>query len=643
MTLVRPDVDATGGSPVAASRGALRPLGLREVSIDGGFWRRRQDVIGTASLEHARSWMDKLGWTGNFSAVRSGTGSPERRGREFSDSEVYKLLEAMSWEVGRSGSRGLDAQISELTAMVADAQEPDGYLSTAFGRPGQRPRYSDLASGHELYCVGHLLQAAVARTRTVGPNPLLDVAIRAADHVCATFGIDGEAGICGHPEIETALVELGRLTGNSRYTEQAALFVSRRGHRSLPRHEHGWSYFLDDIPVRQAEVLRGHAVRALYLAAGAIDVAVETGDDELLQAVAKQFDTALARRTYLTGGMGSRHTDEAFGDDFMLPADRAYSETCAGVAAVMVAWRLLLATGEPRYGDVIERILYNVVATAIADDGRSFFYAHTLHQRTPTQDLMEDQEQLRFGGGPRAPWFEVSCCLCNTARLLASLSTYVASVRADGLAIHQYADATVETTLADGRRVGLSMRTSYPDSGEVAIRVTRSDGGPWTVQLRVPEWANGATVTSPTGQHPADPGAFVLTHDFAVGDEITLSLPMRPRWTFPDPRIDAVRGCVAVERGPVVLCAESVDQADTDLDRLRVDTGGGLVDAATDDGSYAASGRGRFDPPHARVWPYERGQSAPDAPDGPVPVRLVPYHRWARRGPSTMRVWLPRV
>jgi DUF1680 family protein len=642
MTVVRPDVDLTGGRPVVPSRGALRPLGLREVSIDGGFWRRRQDVVGTESIDHARSWMDKLGWTGNFLTARNGTGSPQRRGREFSDSEVYKLIEAMSWEVGRTGSAGLDRQISELTAAIAGAQDPDGYLSTAFGRPGQQPRYSDLASGHELYCTGHLLQAAVAQARATGRDELLDVALRAADHVCATFGVGGVPGICGHPEIEASLVELGRLTGDVRYIEQAALFIERRGHRSLPRHEHGWSYFSDDIPVAGATVLRGHAVRALYLAAGAVDVAVETGDDELLHAVVRQLDQTLARRTYLTGGMGSRHSDEAFGDDFMLPPDRAYSETCAGVAAVMLAWRLLLATGDARYGDVIERILFNVVATAIADDGRSFFYAHTLHQRTATQEPSADQELLRFGGGPRAPWFEVSCCLPNSARLLASLSAYLVTADADGLQIHQYADATVRTRLGDGRRVGLRIRTEYPDRGEVTVRVTETEGGVWSISVRVPDWAIGASVRDAECRREVSPGVAVVTRDFAVGDEFTLSLPMHPRWTTPDPRIDAVRGCVAAERGPVVLCAESIDQSDPDLDGLRVDPAAELTDAVTEDGSYAAQGRGhRFESPAPR-WPYDSGQPLP-ADSGTVPVRLVPYHRWARRGSTTMRVWLPRV
>ncbi|NUT34287.1 MAG: glycoside hydrolase family 127 protein [Hamadaea sp.] len=636
MTVTAPTADLTGGRPVVPSRGVLRPLGLGEVRITGGFWGRRQDVSGTATLDHHRQWVDKLGWTGNF--LRAGS-SVDRRGREFSDSEVYKLVEAMAWETGRAATPEREREVADLVALISGAQSADGYLHTAFGAPGQRPRYSDLAWGHELYCTGHLLQAAVARTRTAGTDDLLRVARRAADHVCETFGADGPAIVCGHPEIETALTELARVTGEQRYLDQAALFLHRRGRRTLPPHQFGWEYFSDDLPVRQARVLRGHAVRALYLAAGAVDVAVETGDDELVQIIADQFDRTLARRTYLTGGMGSRHEDEAFGADFVLPADRAYSETCAGVAAVMLAWRLLLATGRTAYADVMERILFNVVATSLGDDGRSFFYANTLHQRVPTAILPDDQEQLGFGGGPRAPWFEVSCCLGNTARLLASLSAYVAAADADGLRIFQYADADVQTTLAGGRRIGVRVATAYPDGGAIRIGVTACDGDPWTLTLRVPPWAHGATVTVGGQAQPVTGDQVVLRRAFAAGDEIRLDLPMRPRFTWPDPRIDAARGCVAVERGPLVFCAES-PEGGLDLDTVQVDTSAAPADAsAGGDGEPAATVAAVLEDPAPAAWPY--AEAPPAGSRSGTSLRLMPYHRWGRSGPATMRIWLP--
>ncbi len=327
--------------------------------------------------------MERLGWTANFTHAANGTIAGNHQGMMFADSDVYKLMEAMAWEVGRSGSVDAERRFGELTAVIAPAQEPDGYLNTVFGRPGQPPRYSDLEWGHELYNDGHLFQAAVARQRSSGGDEFVEIARRVADHVCATFGDGGIERVCGHPEVELGLVELARTTGEQRYLDQAALFVERRGRGTLGEIGFGQAYFQDDVPVRDATVFRGHAVRAMYLAAATVDVAVETGDDELLARVIEQWEATIARRTYLTGGMGSMHTGEAFGDDFMLPPDRAYSETCAGIGSVMLAWRLLLATGETRFADLIERTLYNVVATSPAPDGRHFFYANPLHQRVP--------------------------------------------------------------------------------------------------------------------------------------------------------------------------------------------------------------------------------------------------------------------
>ena len=625
---VTPRIQPTGGSPVVPTRGALRPLGLGEANLVGGFWGTRQQVNSESTIDHHRAWLDKLGWTGHF--VEAANHS--RRGREFTDSEVYKIMEAMAWDAGRTGDQDRDADLVELIGMIGAAQAEDGYLNTAFGGPGQRPRYSDFTQGHELYCAGHLLQAAVAHARTSAESELLTIARRVADHVCDTFGPTGRSSICGHPEIEAGLVELARVTGEQRYLDQAVLFVDRRGYRTLPEQEFGWPYFQDDMPVREATVLRGHAVRALYLSAGVVDVAVETGDTALLEAVAAQYDRALARRTYLTGGMGSRHADEAFGEDFVLPADRVYSETCAGVASIMLAWRLLLATGEPRYADVIERTLYNVVATSIGDDGRSFFYANTLHQRERGEPVPVDRERLHFAAGVRAPWFEVSCCLGNMARLFASLSTYMATVDDGGVRIHQYANAVVRTQLDDGRRVGLRVQTDYPETGTVRVRVTETPGGPWALALRVPAWAPGARLDGEV----VEPGVAVVRKDFAPGDEVLLELPVGPRWTFPDPRIDAVRGCVAVERGPVVLCAEAAGDEPDNLDDLTVDVTVPPVD--TEDGVTVP---GRFRKLAEGGWPYTEDEQDSES-EGPAQVRLVPYHRWARRGPSTMRVWLPR-
>lgn len=576
-------------SPVLPSSGALTPLGLSDVRLLPGFWGSQptQTII-----DHCHIWMDRVGWIGNFAGE-------QRRGREFSDSEVYKLMEAMAW----AG----DPRIEELTRVVAAAQEADGYLNTRW--PGAR--YTDLEWGHELYCYGHLFQAGIARKRTYGEDELWDVVRRAADHVCATF-MEGTR-VCGHPEIEMALVELYRETGAERYLEMARRFVERRGLPALADIELGRAYYQDDIPVRRAEVFRGHAVRALYLACAVVDLAVETGDKDLLETVERQWERTIARRTYLTGGMGSRHSGESFGDDYELPPDRAYNETCAGVASVMLAHRLLLATGDPRYADLAERTLYNVVAAGPALDGKSFFYANPLQVRVPGERI--EGVSPRAEGGLRAPWREVSCCPTNLARTFAALPAYLATADERGIEIQHITPSVIGH---DGLRVRVS--TGYPWAGSVTLTVEEAPAGPRRVAVRVPGWAGG--------------GVREWERSWRPGEEVRLDIPMPPRWVRADPRMDAMRGCVAVERGPLVYCAESPGDAPL-LSEIQVSTATPPVERGP---SLEVAARRVVTADDA--WPYGEARTEPGES---MVLWLVPYHRWGNRGPATMRVWLPEA
>jgi len=605
-------------APVVPARGRLRPLGMGEVRLSDGFWAERQRINGSATLAHIEAKLEDEGWLPNFDLAAAGALPAGRLGREFSDSEVYKLLEAMAWEIGRTDDEALEARFRAIVGRVSAAQEPDGYLSTRFGRTGQGERWSQLQWGHELYCLGHLFQAAVARVRTRpdADDGLREVALRAADLVCREFGPEGRDAICGHAEVEVGLAELGRATGREEYIAQAALFVERHGRGTLGDVEWGRAYFQDDVAVRDAEVLRGHAVRANYLSAAAVDVAVETGDAGLLGALRSQWRRTSERRTYVTGGQGSHHQDEAFGEDWELPPDRAYSETCAGIGSIMFSWRLLLADGDERYADLIERTLFNVLATSTAPDGRAFFYTNTLHKRTPTQVVDPEATSPRASSSLRAPWFEVSCCPPNVARTFASLAAYIATADDDGVQVHQFASCAVRTVLPDGTTAAFEVVTAYPADGRIGIRIV--EDGEWTLSVRVPEWARGAALR--IGDQPpeaASPGVVSVHRAFRAGDVVELDLPMAPRFTAPDPRVDAVRGCVTVERGPEVMALESID--------FGSDVADAVADAASapverDGGLWARVGR--------------RGEE-------PREVRLIPYHDWAQRGPSTMRVWLP--
>ena len=619
-----------GGIPVAPSSGVLTPLGLGAVRITGGFWAERQRVNAETSLAHCDTWEQRSGWIDNF--VRAAGGEDATRtGMSFSDSDVYKMLEAMAWEVARSDDPVLDARIEEIAGLMAAAQRPDGYLNTHFDGPGLPARYSDFEWGHELYCYGHLFQAAVARLRSGRRGLLVEVALKAADHVCGVFGDGGLEAICGHPEVEVALVELYRATGERQYLDQARRFIERRGHRLLGEIEFGADYFQDDLPVREATVFRGHAVRAGYLAAGAVDVAVETGDDELLAIVRAQYDATLARRTYLTGGVGARHAGEAFGEDWELPADQAYCETCAAISSVMVSWRLLLATGDEKYADVMERTLYNAIAVSPSATGDAFFYANPLHKRVPGQPSDPDQICPRPPSQMRAPWFTVSCCPTNVARLFASISSLWATVDGATLRLHQFGAGVIDTRLVDGRRVVLTVRTGYPFDGDVEVEVLEAPAGEWELALRVPGWARASF------EGLTRSGRLASARNLRDGERVRMHLDLAPRLVTADTRIDAVRGCVAVERGPLVLCLESVDlPGGAMVDEFHLDAAAGAL--ADGDGA-AVSGRLLAAEPAA--WPY--GDGAPVGWGQPVTARLVPYQRWGNRGPSSMRVWLPTL
>lgn len=624
------------GGPVSPGTSLLRPLGPDEIRVVGGFWGDKQTLNAEVIIDHCQQWMERIGWIGNFDLAAAGTVGFSHAGIEFVDSEIYKLLEAMAWELGRKPDPALEARYNSLVSRVSAAQEPDGYLHTSFGRDGQPPRYSNLEWGHELYCFGHLLQAAVARLRSGSDDQIVEVARRLADHLYEAFGPTGRVAVCGHPEIEVALVEFARATSRPQYLELARLFIERRGTGTLSSERFGPEYSQDDMPVREATILRGHAVRALYLASGALDVATDTDDSDLAAAVATQWANTVARRTYITGGVGSHHLDEAFGDDFELPPDRAYAETCAGIASVMLSWRLLLQTGDSKYGDLIERTLLNNVLASPRQDGRAFFYTNTLHQRVDGSVPVETEINVRAIASLRAPWFEVSCCPTNVARTLASSALYFATATETGVQLHQYGDYDVDTHLAAGA-ISLEVRTGYPVDGHILITVRDAPQETSALTLRIPSWAVGQAQVTVNGIGIHTSGSVVnVERLFAVGDTVSLDLPMDPRITHPHPSIDAIRGTVAVERGPLVLCLESSDlPAGHSVEDSAIVIGEDLVTAG-----IGATALLTLTPPPSPQWPYS-DQSIETGTPSNERVRLVPYYSWANRGPSTMRIWLP--
>ena len=434
--------------PSAGAGAACRPLSHDAVRLHPGSWLGAWQALNrAATIPHCLGQLAETGALDNLGR-KAGEFAGPWRGMWFSDSDVYKTLESIGWELD-SGDE-LRSAYTAIVDLVAKAQDDDGYVHSWFGLDGHEP-WSDLTNGHEMYCAGHLIQAGVAAARG-GDGRLLDVARRFADLLVERFaGEDGAAGrsadggraaVDGHPEIEMALAEMWRQAGRRSYLELAAQMVERRGHGTLGRGAFGSAYYLDHVPVRDATAVTGHAVRQLYLLCGATDIAVETGDDALLGAVQRLWDDAYGTKTYVTGGQGSRHRDEAFGDPYELPADRAYNETCAAIASVMWNWRLLLATGRRRYADQMERTLYNAVAVGLSEDGTGFSYSNPLQLRAGHDGSEEDSPSGRL------PWYRCACCPPNLARLGASLHHYVATGSGDGVQVHLYSGGRISAELA---------------------------------------------------------------------------------------------------------------------------------------------------------------------------------------------------
>ncbi|MFE9450884.1 glycoside hydrolase family 127 protein [Streptomyces sp. NPDC006739] len=619
------------------SRTALRPAA---VAVDAGFWHDRRETNARVSLPQGPGLLESAGNLHNL-RLAAGTAEGEFRGAyPFVDTDVYKWLEAAAWQLAQDGSEELTAHVDRIVSLVAAAQQPDGYLNTWFQLVKGGERYQDLRWGHELYCAGHLIQAAVAHHRATGRSELLDVAVRFADHVDSVFGPPGSGrpvdGVDGHPEVETALVELYRETGERRYLDLAGYFVDRHGHGLVG----GEAYCQDRVPLREAANVEGHAVRQLYLLAAAADLAAETGDAELRTVNERLWQAMTATKTHLTGGLGAHHDREDFGDPYELPNERAYCETCAAIASVQWSWRLALLTGEARYSDLIERTLYNGFLAGVSLDGERWLYVNPLQVRDGHTDPGGDQSARR------TRWFRCACCPPNAMRLLASLEHYLASGDEQGLQIHQFV-----TGRYSAGPYAVRAETDYPWEGTVAFTVEESPRDrPWTLSVRIPHWCREFRVRCGSGTYdqtdaPVEGGWLRLERDWAPGDRVVLELGLEPRLTAADPRVDAVRGCAAIERGPLVYCLEQVDHLGGGLDDIVLDATRPLAVKHRPDllggvTTVVAGGRRRRIP-DAGWWPYgPAGDTAPD--DGePVELTAVPYYAWANREDGSMRVWLP--
>lgn len=644
----------------------FQPIPLTQILIDAGFWKPRLDVIRTVSLPLQYQWLCRSGVLDNFKGVagravagQAGAGRTggEFRGLFFADTDAYKWVEAVSYALMSAPDPPLQKLLDAVSALIAAAQEADGYINTYFQLVEPDKKYTNLGVCHELYTAGHLIEAAVTNFQATGQRVLLNVACRLADRVGAVFGPGRLEAVDGHAGIEMALVRLFRVTARREYLDLARFFIEQRGKpasrlrwelKHLPeiggrlgkpgqnnRKHYGsfenydGRYAQDHLPVRDQTAVVGHAARAMYLYCGMADVARETGDPTLLVALDRLWRHLTARRLYITGGIGPARSNEGFTRDFDLPADTACAESCA--AAGMVLWnqRMLNATGESRYADLLERVLYNALLVGVSLDGIKYFYNNPLQSH---------------GDCHREEWYECACCPPNIARILASLGGYVYGISESGLAVHLYMQSRVTFQAAEAT-VHLQQNTRYPWEGKVQFTLEMAAPSRFEIELRIPDWCDSFRISVNDEEFPITRwnGYAVIEREWCNGERIVLDLDMPIRRMIAHPAVWHNAGKVALQRGPLVYCVESADNP-FPVEQLVIPENSGLTSRFVVDlcgGIVVIEGAGLI--PDLSGWEDRLYRPKPGEREDlyhRVKFRAIPYYCWDNREPGAMVVWI---
>lgn len=647
----------TATTPATTARSyPIAPVPFTRVKLTDAFWAPRLEINRTVTIPFGFKKSEEEGRLRNFErAAHKRDGAYEGQ-MPFDDTDVYKLVEGASYSLQSHPDPRLDGFLDGVIAKIAAAQEPDGYLTTyktidwrkspaTWVKPG--PRWTqELYGSHELYNAGHLLESGWAHYRATGKRSLLDVGRKFADLLDRTFGPEpGKlATPPGHQIVETGLIKLGAVTGEPRYEKLARFFLDQRGNAA--RHKLNGPENQDHLPVTEQSEAVGHSVRAVYMYAGMTDVAVLENDASYRAAVERLWDDVVARKLYVTGAVGALHKGEMFGAAYELPNKTAYGETCASIAGVYWNHRLFLQSGDAKYIDVLERTLYNAVIAGVSLSGDKFFYPNPL----------ESDGRFAFNRGARTrqPWFDCSCCPTNLARFVPAIPDYVYAVEKDVLYVNLFVNSEAKVDLAGGP-IAIAQTTAYPWEGGIAIHVAPERPRAFEVRVRIPGWAQDRPVPSTLyryasggggGAKPAaaaaaytllvngkpaavklEKGYAVLARTWTPGDVIALDLPMPVRRVLASDDVAEDRGKVALERGPLVYCAEAADNDGAALDLVVPDGTAftaerrpGLLGGVTVLRGTAASRAGR-----------------------PRTLTAIPYYAWSNRGPGEMAVWFPRA
>ena len=615
-----------GQQMMVNSQYPIDPVPFTSVKVDGGFWGQRLQASREVTVPLAFSKCEETGRYRNFENAAHPSDTIHVGGFSFDDTDVYKTIEGASYLLQTYPDAKLKNYIDSVLVIVAGAQEPDGYLYTArtmnpkhpheWAGPKRWEKVEELS--HEFYNLGHMLEAAVAHYQATGQRNFLDIAIRYADCVIREVGPNpGQVvRVPGHQIAEMGLAKLYLATGDKKYLDQAKFFLDYRG-----KTEHRDPYNQTHLPVLEQKEAVGHAVRATYMYAGMADVAALTGDQGYIHAIDTIWDNIVSKKMYITGGIGSTNDGEAFGANYELPNTTAYNETCAAIGMVYVNHRLFLLHGDSKYYDVLERTLYNGLISGVSLEGDAFFYPNPL----------EVKKERKY---QRQAWFGCACCPSNISRFIPSLPGYVYAVKDNDVYVNLFMGNT-STLQVNGKPVTLKQETAYPYSGEVKLVIEEANQ-PFTMKVRIPGWArneampsdlyafadglqsqysvkiNGEVIKTELQQ-----GYCSISRDWKTGDVVELSLDLQPRLVKANNQVEADRGRVAVQCGPIVYCAESPDNEQS----IGSITLNGLTQLKVE-------------------WQPEKlhGINQIVTDNG---VTLIPYYAWAHRGVSDMEVWIP--
>jgi DUF1680 family protein len=621
----------------------LHNIPVHAVTITSGFWGARREINVTKSIPSMEKLLEANGRMDNYLRL-VGKSDAAQRGPFYSDSDVYKWTEAAGFALQSGDRPELRARTEKIISEVVAVQEPSGYLNTYYVQDHAKDRMNPEAQrvGHEMYNLGHMIQGAIACYRATGDRTLLDASAKFVDgYLLPNFGpaADKKPIFSGHPEIELALIELYRTTGNKQYLDLAGYIL--HGDERMKYPEHAYIYSFCGIPFTNRTHLEGHAVRAMYACCGATDYYMETGDQKYWNTLDMLWNDLASAQMYVTGGVGARSQGEAFGGPYELPNFTAYGESCAAIGNMMWNWRMLAATGEAKYADVVERALYNGINSGMSLDGTLYCYRNPLGFDPSGGDKI------------RNPWYDTTCCPPNLERTFASLPGYFYSTSKDGLYLHLYDNSVLDWHLEDGTALKVTQKTNYPWDGGVEITLTPAKTTDFTFHMRIPNWSEGTEVSingKPTSGVTA--GQYLaLQRKWTPGDIVNVKLNMTPQVVEANARVVDDFGRGAIQRGPLVYCLEGLDQPegvslfDVSLDlrpahkaeiheEFQNDLLGGIV-VLKHTGAEAEKS-----PAATKLYHRYAGDSSRTKQ---VDLKFIPYYAWANRAATPMQVWTPIV